>query len=197
MTGIKITPSTTPLIETIERRLKMNDIMIDIETMSTETNAAMIQLAAVYFDRDTGETGEEFCMNVSLEDCVARGFDVSDGTKAFWDRQDPAVLAGVMSDPYSVADVLAQFQVFLGTGKKSIWSHATFDFVIVNNYLKHLLLKPMFYLWARDIRTVVDLADINIKDFKNEGDAHNALDDCKFQIKYCVAGFNKLKGRLS
>ena len=38
----------------------MNDLMIDIETMGNTHNAAMIQLAAVFFDRDTGELGDKF-----------------------------------------------------------------------------------------------------------------------------------------
>lgn len=66
----------------------MKDIMIDIETMGNTHDAAMIQLAAVYFDRQMGETGEEFNMRISLENCLAHGFVVNKSTEEWWKKQN-------------------------------------------------------------------------------------------------------------
>lgn len=57
---------------------------------------------------------------------------------------------------------------------------------------------PWKYFEPVDVRTLVDLGK-RLFDFdpkktiKFEGDKHNAIDDCKFQIKYCSAIYKKAK----
>ena len=172
----------------------MNDLMIDIETMGTGHNAVMIQLGAVWFDRKTGELGKSFCRSISEADACRLGFKTDPQTKKWWSFQNQDVLKDIQDNEEPVEVVLKDFVEFLGDTKGvQIWSHATFDFVIVNNYLKTLKLKPMFYRAARDIRTLVDLADIDLTAYNwEDGKTHNALDDCRFQVKYCVDALNKV-----
>ena len=48
-------------------------------------------------------------------------------------------------------------------------------------------IKPVVkYTQVRDLRTIVDLANIDIRKYKLDGIHHNAIDDCLFQIKYLV-----------
>lgn len=70
----------------------MKDLMIDIETMGNGSNAAMIQLAGVYFDIETGETGDEFNMCIDLDDCTLYGFQVDESTQKWWSEQNQDVL---------------------------------------------------------------------------------------------------------
>ena len=44
---------------------KYGNVMIDLETLSTHTNAAIIEIGAVEFNKLTGEVGEKF--NVIIE----------------------------------------------------------------------------------------------------------------------------------
>lgn len=172
----------------------MKDLMIDIETLSTAPDAVMIQLAGVYFDRATGETGAEFCMNIDENSCVAKGFTLSKSTLDWWAKQNQAILEAIRSNCNDVDEVMTEFFTFYKSGGNNvqIWSHATFDFVIVQNYLEKLKKGFMRHKEARDIRTLVALSGIDLRTYDWNRKTHNALDDCKFQIAYCVDAMKRL-----
>lgn len=175
----------------------MKDLMIDIETMGNTSNATMIQLAGIYFDRYTGETGKEFCINIDENSCKAMGFMSDQSTVDWWAKQDQNILNNIRSSCNDAVDAITQFHAFykLGGFDVNIWSHATFDFVIVQNYLQKIG-KYMNHKYARDIRTLVDLSKINLDSYNWNNKTHNALDDCKFQVKYCVDAINNIKNSL-
>lgn len=58
--------------------------------------------------------------------------------------------------------------------------------------------EPWYFTQDRDVRTIVDLGRRKLKyDSKKiifEGQQHNALDDCKHQIKYLCDIYNKING---
>lgn len=175
----------------------MKDLMIDIETMGNTHNAVMIQLAGIFFDRNTGETGAEFCRSISIETCKEFGFSTDDSTVKWWSEQNQDVLNDILLKSEHALEVMNGFVDFLGNDIRDIvvWSHATFDFVIVQNYLKTLTKSYMNYKGARDIRTLVDLSGIDLNNYDWTNKTHNALDDCKFQIKYCVDALNLIKAQ--
>lgn len=171
----------------------MKDLMIDIETMGTSNNATMIQLAGVFFDRNTGATGDEFCMNIDEKSCLDLGFISDDKTIDWWCQQDQEVLRKIRENAYPALEAIQRFYDFYRNvnGNIKVWSHATFDYVIVQTYLGKIG-KYMNHKGARDIRTLVDLSGIDLDSYDWKGKTHNALDDCKFQIKYCVDALNKI-----
>lgn len=175
----------------------MEDLMLDIETMGVEYDAAIIQIGACYFNRYTGEISKVFCENINLKESVAKGFTVNKSTEEWWQQQNQDILNDILTNNKSPEMVADNFANFLGNPYRrglSVWSHATFDFVLVNNFLKAFGKKPMNYKSAKDIRTLVDLSGINLNNYDwGAGKTHNALDDCKFQVQYCVDAFNKLK----
>ncbi len=168
------------------------DLMIDIETAGNTSRASMLQLAGVYFDRMTGELGDEFCMNVDEQSCVDLGFHSDKSTREWWATQDQDILKAITENAHPVINVIQEFNDFLKRGTP-VWSHATFDFVIVNNYFNSIDISGMPFRSARDIRTLVDLSGIDLSAYDWSGKTHNALDDCKFQIKYCVDALNALQ----
>lgn len=172
----------------------MKDLMIDIETMGTGNNAVMIQLAGVFFNKDTGETGDEFCMGIDVKSCLDWGFVTTQETIDWWANQDQNILRHIQETAYPVDHVIEWFYDFYKNtkGDIKIWSHATFDFVIVQNYLAKIG-KHMVHKNARDIRTLVDLSGIDLKKYDWKMKTHDALDDCKFQIKYCVDAMKLIK----
>lgn len=175
----------------------MKDLMIDIETLSSSNDAVMIQLAGVYFDRNTGQYGSEFCMNIDENSCLAKGFSISDSTLEWWGKQNPEILKAIRTNCCHVETVMDAFYNFYKAGGNSVqvWSHATFDFVIVQNYLEKLKKGFMRHKEARDIRTLVALSGIDLKKYDWNKKTHNALDDCKFQITYCVDAMRMLVAR--
>ena len=175
----------------------MKDLMIDIETMGNTPNAVMIQLAAVFFDRKTGETGKEFCKSLAISSCEDFGFTKDESTMKWWEEQNQKVLNEILEKGENALVVMDSFVDFLGKDIKDVivWSHATFDFPIVQNYLKAVTKSYMNYKGARDIRTLVDLSGIDLDKYDWSNKTHNALDDCKFQIKYCVDAINMIASK--
>jgi len=167
----------------------MNNIMIDIETLGTSNNALITQVGACYFDRQTGIIGDKFSMNVQIQDGLNNGFEVDAGAIKFWLEHTPTFL----KEAVPVKEMLGKLREFISK-KTLIWSHATFDAVILKNAYRRFKEKtPFSFRNVRDIRTLVDLAHIKYK--KKEGDdkSHDALEDCIYQVKYCCECFKKLK----
>lgn len=168
----------------------MKDIMIDIETLGTRSTSAIIQIGACYFDRKTGEIGNEFCMNV--EQCS--GFTTDKETMDWWEKQSKEARESVFSNPQELEGVLHRLQDFLKKGKY-LWSHATFDVPIIMNAMNVYSLKmPIHYRSMRDIRTLMDLAG-HKSEIERTGIHHNALDDAKYQAQYCSEAIQKLLGK--
>lgn len=172
----------------------MRKLMIDIETMSSESDAVMIQLAGAFFEWD-GTVHKQFSMNIDEESCKIIGFKESASTVEWWKTQNQQVLENIRKDAQPVEFVILKFLEFLGDTKDiCVWSHATFDFVIVQNYIKKLSNKYMSFKLARDIRTLVDLSGIDLSKYDWNKKTHNALDDVLFQIEYCCDAYKLLKG---
>jgi len=172
----------------------MKDVMLDLETFGNGNNAVIVQIGACYFDRTTGEIGSTFSSNVNSNDGIRNGFEVTGSTIEWWLQQSEEARKSIIGNTHPVKDAINDLNEFLSKAE-TIWSHATFDFVIIMNHLNKLGIKPKFhYRSARDIRTLVDIASVKESKVVREGTHHNALSDCLFQVKYCVECFNKLKG---
>jgi hypothetical protein len=64
--------------------------------------------------------------------------------------------------------------------------------------MKDLEIVPNFsYKIGLDLRTLVYLAGTNVRNHIREGTHHDALEDCKHQVKYCVEALNRIKGNKS
>lgn len=174
----------------------MFDVMLDLETLGNGKNKCIIQIGACYFNRETGEIGETFKVNVDARSHVAKGAELDADTVYWWLSQSKEAIDSVIAEPkLDVVEAFNQLNLFLEKAK-AVWSHATFDFVTIQETFKQLGIKPLFhYRVARDLRTIVDAGKISIAKQVREGTHHDALDDCKFQVKYCVAALNKIHAR--
>ena len=168
----------------------MKDLMLDIETLGCGEYSPIIQVGACYFNRENGEIGKEFLISIDLVDAVNYGKPDGD-TIRWWMSQDPNVIKQVINGTSKLKVALENFKVF-AEAAECIWSHSTFDFVIVTNAMKILGLKGLGYRRGRDIRTLVDLAGSQKDDVAPNDNAHNALSDCKHQVAYVVKALNKI-----
>lgn len=173
----------------------MKHVMIDFETLATSPNAAVIQIGGVYFDPENNTLGEQFKTNVNWNSLTG---ELDPNTIKWWLGQSDAARASILdTENTKVMDETRAFREFNDflMRARSIWSHATFDFVILTNTLKRLGIKPSFsYKAGKDIRTLTHLANLPKQGGKREGVHHDALDDCKFQVQYCVECIKTLKG---
>lgn len=174
----------------------MKDVMIDLETLGNGENKCLCQIGAVFFDRVTGELGSEFKVNIDAESHTRSGAIIDAQTVYWWLKQSDAARASILADPrLDVFEAMTWLNDFLAPAAR-IWSHATFDFVTIMETLRKLGITPQFsYKIGLDLRTLTYLAgNITVDSFPREGTHHDALDDCKHQVKYAVAALNAVKG---
>jgi len=174
----------------------MKDIMLDLETFGNSKDSVIVQIGTCYFDRYSGEIGETLCLNIDVDSSLKEGFDVWGSTLYWWMKQGDKARKSIMEEPrYAVRTAINQVNGFLKKADQ-IWSHATFDFVMLMGHFEKLGIKPSFhYRAARDLRTLVDLADLpkNNDKLVRTDIQHNALDDCLYQVQYAVECFRALK----
>lgn len=173
---------------------KPMSLMLDLETLGCQHDAAIIQIGACFFDDITGEISSTFLENVLLKSSLDCGLTVDASTIEWWMKQEKLAINSVLSLPRSyLVDVLVRYKLFAEPATK-VWCHSTFDFIILMNaYKKCRLDEPHKYYICRDLRTLGDLANTTKQKFKREGIHHNALDDCKFQVQYCVEALRDLR----
>ena len=155
--------------------LKKPYVMLDIETLGGSSQAAIIAIGAV------DNLGSEFYYDINLEDAMKYG-KVDASTILFW-LQNAANFP--KQSEQVLHKVLGAFTSWFPK-KAKLWSHATFDAVIVRNAYEALALTcPWDYHDTRDLRTFKAMIS-EITGFWNEpnrGTAHNALDDAHFQMQ--------------
>jgi hypothetical protein len=199
----------------------MLDVMLDLETFGKTNNAAIVQLGAVVFDRRTGEIKGQFISNISTESCLKIGLEMDSSTVEWWMGQSQEARESILKEPRNdIVKVLEGLNDFIdnsfdhtvpvgGSLKKNwrndiqIWSHATFDFVILRNAYEKAGIESAFnFRGARDLRTLTDIGEVYYwlpeydKTHPRVGTHHNALDDCIFQIGYAVEALNKIRDGL-
>lgn len=170
----------------------LDDLMLDLETLGTQANALIVQIGAAYFDRRSGTVGGTFRCNVSIRDSLKYGMTVSDGALKFWfDHPGRTWLKGT----YELTKALDLFAKFCNK-KARVWSHANFDVPILSQAYYLIGRKPPFsYKNCRDIRTLVDLAALPKETHQKTDKSHDALEDCLYQIKYCLPCLWALGGK--
>jgi hypothetical protein len=115
-------------------------------------------------------------------------------------EQSDEARKSILKPGQHILDALNSFRNFLFKPMEKdeefrLWCHATFDEPILSNaYRKAGIDEPWKFRSVRDLRTLIDLADIDPYTYQNNGTHHNALDDCKFQVRYTVDALNKLRG---
>ena len=177
----------------------MNYVMLDLQTLGTDSDAVICQIGACWFDND-GTIGETFACNVDVNHIQQYGFKYSGSAIQFWLKQPKEVQETLFDPkPIFIGDALNLLNEFM-KGVHWVWSHSNFDFVIIQNAYKKMKIEPSFhYKTSADIRTLDKLAKMcgykNEKEFVREGEKHNALSDCKFQVQYVTDMIRFLKDR--
>jgi hypothetical protein len=170
--------------------------MVDIETMGTNVNAPIVQIGAVYFSLETGDTGDEFFININLEDSLMHQATCDGQSIYWWLTQDKEARDGLqdLATPFlPEKEGLSKFNQFWA-GARKVWSHATFDFVRLIHSMRRRDIQPtVHYRKAMDIRTLTFLSGPTAGS-EREGILHNALDDALYQVKYCHEAYKNLRG---
>ncbi|EAC2053837.1 TPA: 3'-5' exoribonuclease [Escherichia coli] len=177
-------------------------LMIDLETMGTNTNAPIVVIGAVFFDPQTGEIGPVFYIVINLTDAMNTGAVPDGGTIKWWLKQSSEARAAILTDQVKLKDALSRFREFINECSDEkfvqVWGNgATFDNAILRTSYERLDIPcPWSYHNDRDVRTIVELGKTIDFDARTvipfEGVRHNALDDARHQAKYVSAIWQKL-----
>lgn len=176
--------------------MNFNHLMIDIETMANESFSSIISLGAVEFDINTGQTGKEFYINISLQSCIDLGLIVNADTIMWWMKQTDEARKSLINGTVNIIDALTSFSGFCNNNYQVWGNSARFDLGILQNaYNKANLPICWDFRKERCVRTLVSLNPEIKKDFKYNGTAHNALADCHNQIQYCYLTWDYLTSK--
>lgn len=172
----------------------MCHMMIDIETLSTRSDATILSIGAVQFDLK-GNVFSSFHEGVDISSCIERGLHIDGDTIRWWLGQSKENQERLLKLPCSsLGAVLKAFEecfILMDKENTYIWSHGSnFDIVILENAYKAIGQMPWWkYSNVRDTRTLFDLA--NYKYVAKGG--HDALEDAMNQAKAVAEAYQQLK----
>ena len=175
--------------------------MVDIETLSTAVNAAVLSIGAVEFDPLSGKILREFYHELDLLAQPGRHIDIN--TVQWWFKQcqeNPAnfeLMTKHNLEKNGVTFALRKLGEFINGGveyattrvegyeKLSIYAcDPDFDMAILNDlYKDNVLPSPWRYSELRSVRTIRELIKIAGIESPTQEANHNALDDCIRQAK--------------
>ncbi len=175
---------------------------IDMETLSTEHNAALLSIGAVIHDFGTGQQVDTFYANITPESSIAAGLDVSESTKAWWAKQGQAAQDVLSVDQRPLRDVLVDFAQWLaGHGVQyAIGNGPRADNQWLESACKAVgMQSPIKYWGDLDMRTLTFIGThiLGLDHWHNtfKGVKHNALHDAINEAEFCNAVFQKLINR--
>lgn len=177
----------------------MNHIMLDIETMGTSSNAAIMSIGACYFDPATGEIGGTFHEQVN----ISSNGTIDASTVIWWMKQSDDARSKFYNNDKAghINAVLAEFADFIKPNCQVWGNGVAFDNVIIRNAYEHPSCSddvPWKFWNDRDVRTMVELGKvigIDPKlDFPFDDVKHDALADAIHQAKYVSAIWQALTG---
>lgn len=175
--------------------------MVDIETLSTAVNAAVLSIGAVEFDPMSGKIEREFYHELDLSDQTNRHIDAN--TVQWWVKQclvntdNIEFLSKNNREKDAVAYVLHELGAFINGGKEyamtrvegyekiALWAcDPDFDIAILADlYKEHNLPVPWKFSEPKSVRTVRMLTQLAGMEVPHQEADHNALNDCIRQAK--------------
>jgi len=158
------------------------DIMIDLETLATTPDAAILSIGAVKFDPWSNNINfENFYCRVDIDSCNRLGLRTDNSTIEWWSKQSKEAQEEAFSPDgrIDIVDAMNQLYKFCW-GSKHVWSHgAAFDIVILETIFRKLeKTTPWKYYEVRDTRTLFDLG---IDPCQPKTLKHHALEDARNQ----------------
>lgn len=173
------------------------DVMIDLETLATSTDAVILTIGAVKFDPFGSDIKDpkmdSFYVKVDIDSCDELGLVSNDDTIAWWAQQSKEAQAEAFDgdDRIHIRDAFDQLYKFCW-GAKRVWSNgASFDVPICEHVYRKLNKAIPWPFWAvRDVRTAFDLG---INPNRPPVLAHHALQDAWNQAVGIQNVYNTLK----
>jgi exodeoxyribonuclease VIII len=165
-------------------------VVIDLETMSVESDASIASIGAVMIEGDS--IIKEFYRTVDLVTCKEAGLKIDVGTINWWAQQNPEALKELRRNNVPLNQALFEFREWFGPKTLPVWGNgAGFDNVIMENAYKAIgTVRPWHWHHDRCYRTLASLFGFKKFNASIAGTQHNALDDAKWEAKQLMEFFN-------
>lgn len=201
MSSILIDKDKSNLEVEIWRKLdgRFTDIMIDIETLDTKPTAAILSIAAVAFNLETGKISENtFYHQLDYVRQIEDNRTTSIQTTLWWGAQSEEIQEeNFNGDEYlhqSILELNQYFQKECFTDRR-VWAKSpVFDLVILKNAYEEIVV-PWHYTNERDVRTYCDDILIGQGSLDFIPATHHPLQDCLSQIRDVCAIYSLLHAK--
>lgn len=187
------------------------DGMIDIETLSTKNDAAIIAIGLVAFDPDDQVEELPYGGEILINPALALGHR-DPATLEWWKSQDPLVCEDMHSGILTPKEACLEIQDFFAIdgaphfhqGVKHVWANSPqFDFVILRNLFDLCKVEyPWHFRDERDFRTLAALAKKYKIDYQAayaENTKHDAMSDAFAQaaaVQIILSGLSSRNERV-
>lgn len=180
--------------------MKMNnypDFMLDLETLGTKPDAAIVQIGLVGFNPATGETSPASRLKLRSHPKSSVDYD----TVAWWmnqseeARQSVFPIDMVMEPEVALSRLDKAFEEW-GAESFRIWSKpSSFDVVLLESLYRACDKEAPWKHWnTRCLRTLIDAAELPYDQQEVPEVAHDAGEDALAQAKTALKCFELLKG---
>lgn len=173
-----------------------NDVMIDMETLSTDPNCVILTIGAVRFDPMGNGVVEKLELRPEI-DSQTEEFDrhINPDTLRWWGEQSEDAINEAMGDNDRIPfkDAMDKLYKFCWN-RRAVWSNgAGFDIVVAENAFRQLDTPiPWPFYTIRDTRTIYDLCNVSLKDGQAVT-SHKAVEDAEHQAIVVQRAYQKLK----
>ena len=169
----------------------MNSVMVDLETLDTADNGAVVGIGAVFFDLKTETMGAEFSATIHPATAVRDGGTQAVATWLWWLQQNEAIRKNLCFNGRDHAVVLGEFYEFVAANcrvedVRPFGNSARFDLGKLSNaYTRLDLAAPWYWSSERCFRTIRNFYPQVEYNPDEKGDAaHDPLVDAKFQVEH-------------
>ena len=180
------------------------DLMLDLETLDSGSDATIISIGAVVFDiegRDTVETVRQperiFYTIVDTWEQGKHGRTMNAETVLWWFQQSDAARQAVCKPGLNLGPALKLLSTFAKDNEvQNLWGYgATFDNVIIANACKAYEVEPIVpYRGNLCARTIIALSGVGRPDDLEGLTAHHALADAQRQVIWLQRAYRALRG---
>ncbi len=169
--------------------LSNNNVMLDLETMATHSNAAIVAIGAVRFN---GELQDTYYQVIDLQSCLQVGLEVNGDTIKWWLQQEDAARKAITEPNIVLTQALTDFSIWLGEDALVWGNGASFDnAILANAYYRAGIPLPWTHYNNRCYRTLKCFYP-SIK-LKRLGTLHHALDDAISQAAHLIKILQTIK----
>jgi 3'-5' exoribonuclease Rv2179c-like domain len=182
----------------------MKQVMIDIETLSTNKHAAILSVGVAVFATEGAAAGQIIDTNGWAVDMNAiGGGHIDPGTLAWWMKQDESARQFSFGGTHHPISIASELRPYIADADE-VWANdPDFDLVILQHWwerMERLNAWPVSFRKYRSVRTMTAMAKryyVETSHVWQGKTAHNPIEDACGQARAVMAVFEALDRRHS